>query len=328
MQQFARISGWGKYVPSKILTNSDLETLVQTNDEWIRSRTGIVERRLADCDETTSTMSTMAAKAALERAGVKPEELDLIICATTTPDYQLPATASLIQRELGATKAGAFDLNSACTGFMSGFLCGSQFIMSGTYKKVLVIGAETLSRFIDWSDRNTCVLFGDGAAAVVLEASSTPSGMLSCSMGSHGDTEGMLTIPAGGAAIPASDDTVEEKMHFVRMNGSELFKVAVRKMQQASEECLEKLSLKTSDIKMVIPHQANTRIIDSLQSALGLTTDKVFINIDRFGNTGSASVPLALAEYLDKGEVQPGDKLLLVSFGGGISWAAAVVQWS
>jgi 3-oxoacyl-[acyl-carrier-protein] synthase-3 len=193
---------------------------------------------------------------------------------------------------------------------------------------VLVIGAETLSRFIDWSDRNTCVLFGDGAAAVVLEASSTPCGMLSCSMGSHGDTEGMLTIPAGGAAIPASDDTVEEKMHFVRMNGSELFKVAVRKMQQASEECLEKLSLATSEIKMVIPHQANTRIIDSLQSALGLSTDKVFVNIDRFGNTGSASVPLALAEYLDKGEVEPGDKLLLVSFGGGISWAAAVVQWS
>ena len=327
MQQFARISGWGSYAPSKILTNAELETLVQTNDEWIRSRTGIVERRLADCDETTSSMSTAAAKIALERAGVDAADIDLVICATTTPDYQLPATASLIQREIGAVKAGAFDLNSACTGFMSGFLCGSQFIMAGTYKKVLVIGAETLSRFMDWTDRNTCVLFGDGAAAVVLEASETRCGVLSCFMGSHGDTEGMLSIPAGGAAIPASEDTVEEKMHVIRMNGSELFKVAVRKMQQAAEECLHKLGLATTDIKMVIPHQANTRIIDSLQSALGLTTGQVFVNIDRFGNTGSASVPLALAEYLDQGHVVKGDKLLLVSFGGGISWAAAVVEW-
>jgi 3-oxoacyl-[acyl-carrier-protein] synthase-3 len=327
MQRFARIAGWGSYVPKKVLTNSELETLVQTDDEWIRSRTGITERHLADCDETTSTMSTTAAKIALDRSGTATEEIDLVICATTTPDYQLPATASLIQRQLGAVNAGAFDLNSACTGFLSAYLVGAQFIMAGTYNKVLVIGAETLSRFVDWTDRNTCVLFGDAASAVILESTTEKCGMLSCSMGSHGDTEGMLSIPAGGAAIPASEETVEERMHYLRMSGSELFKVAVRKMQQACEECLLKANLTMADITMVIPHQANTRIIDALQSALGVPPEKVYVNIQSFGNTGAASVPLALSEYLDSNSLVAGDKLLLVSFGGGISWAASVIQW-
>jgi 3-oxoacyl-[acyl-carrier-protein] synthase-3 len=327
MNQYARISGWGSYVPSKILTNTELEALVQTNDEWIRSRTGIVERRIAECDETTSSMAVAASLVALEEAGVSAADLDLVICATTTPDFQVPATASLIQRTLGASKAGAFDLNSACTGFLTGLIVGTQFIQAGTYKKILVIGTETLSRFVDWSDRNTCILFGDGASAVVLEASAERSGVTACSMGSQGDTEGLLTIPAGGSAIPASEDTIEEKMHFIRMSGNELFKIAVRRMQQATEECLAKANLSVSDVSMVIPHQANIRIIDSLQAALGVPREKVFMNIASFGNTGAASVPLALDEYIRQGTVRAGDKLLFVSFGGGISWAAAIVEW-
>lgn len=327
MNDYARISGWGSYVPAKILTNTDLEALVQTNDQWIRSRTGIVERRIAEVDETTSSMAVAASSVALEKAGMNPADLDLVICATTTPDFQLPATASLIQRTLGANKAGAFDLNSACTGFLSGLIVGSQFIIAGTYSKILVVGTETLSRFVDWTDRNTCILFGDGASAVILEASAERCGVTSCAMGSQGDTEGLLTIPAGGSAIPASDDTIEERMHYIRMSGNELFKIAVRRMQQAAEECLTKAGLTVSDLSMVIPHQANIRIIDALQTALGLPRDKVFMNIASFGNTGAASVPLALDEYLRRDTVKAGDKILLLSFGGGISWAAALVEW-
>lgn len=326
MPSYAKISGWGSYLPRKILTNTELEALVQTNDEWIRSRTGIIERRIVDVDETTSSMAIKAAEVALKRAGITADQLDLIICATTTPDFQLPATSCLIQRKLGATKAGAFDLNSACTGFLAAYIAGSQFILAGTYSKVLVVASETLSRVVDWTDRNTCVLFGDGASAVVLEASESRAGMLSCAMGSYGDEEGILTIPAGGAAIPTSEDTIHERLHFIKMSGNELFKMAVRRMQQASNECLAKASLSVSDVSMVIPHQANIRIIDALQMALEVPKEKVFVNIASVGNTGAASVGLALDDYLVSGAAKPGDKLLLVSFGGGISWAGAIIE--
>jgi 3-oxoacyl-[acyl-carrier-protein] synthase-3 len=324
----AAITGWGHYSPARVLTNADLEKLIDTSDVWIRTRTGISERRIAATGETTATMSTLAAQRALDKAGLAAHDLDLIICASTTPDHLLPASACLVQQRLGADRAGAFDLNTACTGFIYGLVVGSQFIQTGTYQRVLVIGAETLSRFVDWHDRNTCILFGDGAAAVVLEASEQDCGILAPVLGSRGDLDYLLTIEAGGCARPASAETIANKGHVVRMRGNDVFKFAVRSMTQAALDSTARAGLTLDELRIVIPHQANYRIISATQEALELPREKVFANVDRHGNTGAASVGIALAEFVDQEPVRPGDNLLLVSFGGGLTWASAIVRWA
>ena len=324
----AAITGWGSYSPAKVLTNDDLKALVDTTDEWIHSRTGIRERRIAGPQDTTATMCAEAGRRALRGAGLDARELDLIICASTTPDSLLPASACLVQRQLGAAAAGAFDLNAACTGFLCGLITGSQFIRSGAYQRVLVVAGEVLSRFTNWKDRGTCVLFGDGAAAVVLEATDQDCGVLSTMMGCQGDVDGLLTIEAGGSARPASAETVAAGGHLIGMRGNELFKVAVRSMAQASKQVLAAVNLTFRDLRKVIPHQANQRIIAATQHALGLTDEQVFLSLEHYGNTGAASVPMALAQFVEAERVEPGDHLLLVAFGGGLTWAAAVVRWA
>lgn len=326
-KRYAQIVGWGKYVPSHVLTNDDLAKMVDTSDDWIRARTGIVERRIADPRETTSTMSIRAAQAALQVADVAPERLDLIIVATATPDYLFPATACLVQDALGARRAGAFDLLAGCSGFVYGLGVGSQLIISGAYENVLVIGAETLSRIMDWTDRNTCVLFGDGAGALLLQASDAPGGVLSFTLGADGSGGDLLILPGGGSRHPASAETVAQGLHYARMNGREVFRFATRIMGQAAKEAIRAAGLEIDDIDLFIPHQANMRIIQSAAKHLGLPMDKVFVNLDRYGNTSCASIPIAFCEAIEQERIKPGDHLVLVSFGAGLTWAAAVVQW-
>ena len=326
-KRYAQIVGWGKYVPSHVLTNDDLAKMVDTSDDWIRARTGIVERRIADPRETTSTMSIRAAQAALQVADVAPERLDLIIVATATPDYLFPATACLVQDALGARRAGAFDLLAGCSGFVYGLGVGSQLIISGAYENVLVIGAETLSRFMDWTDRNTCVLFGDGAGALLLQASDASGGVLSFTLGADGSGGDLLILPGGGSRHPASAETVAQGLHYARMNGREVFRFATRIMGHAAKEAIRAAGLKIDDIDLFIPHQANMRIIQSAAKHLGLPMDKVFVNLDRYGNTSCASIPIAFCEAIEQERIKPGDHLVLVSFGAGLTWAAAVVQW-
>jgi 3-oxoacyl-[acyl-carrier-protein] synthase-3 len=325
---YAAITGWGSYIPSRVMSNHDLEKVVDTNDAWIRSRTGIAERRIAGPKESTSTMAMIAAGRALEQAQLAPRDVDLVICASTTPDYLLPATACLIQQELGCTQAGAFDLNAACSGFVYGLAVASQFIQAGGARRVLLITSETLTRFVNWEDRNTCVLFGDGAGAVVLEGTPQRTGVLSFALGSRGDVERMLVIEAGGSALPASAETVAQKAHLIRMRGNEVFKMAVRNMTQTAREALARAELRLDEVRAVIPHQANLRILTATQEALELPTDKMFINVDRCGNTGAASIPLALGEYLQAHPAQVGDNFLLVAFGGGLTWGACVLRWA
>jgi 3-oxoacyl-[acyl-carrier-protein] synthase-3 len=328
MQRSAAITGWGHYVPPTVLTNKALESLVDTSDDWIRSRTGIVTRRLAGPDETTSSMCTAAAQRALERARLPAAELDLVICATTTPDQQVPATACLVHKNIGALNAGAFDLNAACTGFLYGLMTGVQFVQAGTCQRVLVVAGEVLSRFVNWKDRATCILHGDGAGAVVLEATAQKCGVVSSVLGCRCDGGEMLTIAAGGSAMPASAETVAGQGHFLSMRGKEIFKLAVRGMTQAATTALADANLTAANIRKVIPHQANLRIVQATGAALGMAEDQVYINLDRYGNTGAASVPLALAEYLDGDEPRAGANLLLVAFGGGLTWASTVLRWA
>ncbi len=324
----AAITGWGWYSPAQVLTNEDLEKLVETDDAWIQSRTGIRERRIASSGETTSSMGSIAARQALEEAELSARDIDLIICATTTPDHLCPATACLIQHNIGADRAAAFDLNSACTGFIYGLATAGQFIQAGGAKRILLVAGETLSRFTNWEDRSTCILFGDGAAAVVLEATTQSAGVLSTSLGSRGDVEQLLTIEAGGCARPASLETIAEKAHCVKMRGNEIFKMAVRSMAHSAQEALAKAGLTTRDVRAVIPHQANQRILTATQVALGLTAEQTFVNIDRYGNTGASSVPIALCEYLQANTIDVGDHLLFMAFGGGLTWGASVVRWA
>jgi 3-oxoacyl-[acyl-carrier-protein] synthase III len=325
--KYAAITGWGSALPSRVLTNSDLEKIVETTDEWITSRTGISERRIVAQEESTSTLAIAAARAALERAEVPPWEVDLVICCTATPDFLFPATACLVQAEIGAENAGAFDLEAACAGFIYGLSVGSQFIRSGAYKTVLVVSAEALSRFIDWEDRKTCVLFGDGAGAVLLQPSDKPSGLLSFVLGSYGVGADLIKLPAGGARMPASSDTVASRDHFIKMNGQEVYRFAVRILGDSAVDALKKAGLGYSDISLFIPHQANTRIIDSVAKRLELDPDKVYMNIARYGNTSAASIPIALCEAVDRGRVKPGDNLLFVAFGAGLASGACVVKW-
>jgi 3-oxoacyl-[acyl-carrier-protein] synthase-3 len=328
MLRHAAITGWGHYLPEKVLSNKDLEPVVDTSDEWIRSRTGISERRIAAPGETTSSMCAIAGRQALQRAELDAREVDLVICATTTPDHLLPATSCLVQQKLDAANAGAFDLNAACTGSLAALIVGTQFIQCGTYNRVLVVAGETLSRFLNWKDRSTSILFGDGAAAVLLEATEQDCGVLSTALGCRGDVEHMLAIEAGGCSRPATAETVAHGDHYVRMRGNELFKFAVRGMTYAAKEAVAKANLMLKDIHKIIPHQANLRIITATQEALELTAAQVFVNVERYGNTGTASVPIALAELLATEPVQPGDHVLLVAFGGGVTWASALVRWA
>ena len=317
----------GAYVPERVLTNADLEKMVDTSDEWITSRTGIKSRRIAAETEYTSDLATKAAQRAMDRAGIKAEEIDLIIVATITPDMSFPATACLVQHKLGAKKAAAFDVEAACSGFIYAMEIGQQFIMSRTYNTVLVIGAEKLSTIVDWKDRNTCVLFGDGAGAAILQNRPNAHGLLTACMGAEGDKAELLCMPGGGSRCPASIKSVSSGLHFLRMDGKETFKSAVTAMYTAGREALRRCELDISQIKRVIPHQANRRIIDAVGERLGATPEQVFVNVDKYGNTSAASVAIALDEAVETGHIERGDLILLVVFGAGLTWAAAVIEW-
>ena len=327
MAKNAVITGWGFYAPSRVVTNFDLAKFVDTNDEWIASRTGIKERRFASDGETTSSLSVRAGRMALERAKLRPQDVQLVIVGTCSPDYLFPATACLVQSELGATRAGAFDVEAACTSFVTALGIARGMIMSGTVQNALVIGAETLSRFLNFKDRTTCVLFGDGAGAVVVEASNASVGIESVVLHSEGAKGELLMVRAGGARVPASQQTLEAGQHFITMQGGEVFKLAVKSMADAAEEALVEAGLGLDDIAIMIPHQANLRIIEGVAKRLHFPMDKVFVNIQRYGNTSAASVPIAIAEAAASGRLRRGDKVLLVAFGGGFTWGAAVLEW-
>jgi 3-oxoacyl-[acyl-carrier-protein] synthase-3 len=321
------IVGVGSYVPHKILTNADLEKLVHTSDEWIFSRTGIRERHIAAADEFTSDLASKAALRAMKQAGITPDQIDLIIVATVTPDMIFPATACLVQRKIGAKRAAGFDLVGACSGFIYGLEVGQQFIMSRTYDTVLVIGAEKLSSIVDWQDRNTCILFGDGAGAAILQNRPQAHGLLTAVMGADGAKSELLTIPGGGSRCPASVASVNQRLHFIRMEGKEVFKIAVQAMLTAAKEAMSRCEVSIAQIKCVIPHQANRRIIDAVGERLGARPDQIFVNVDRYGNTSAASVAIALDDAVQLGRIQRGDLVLLVVFGGGLTWGAAIIEW-
>ena len=324
---YAHIVGWGKYVPPKIMSNNDLAKMVETTDEWIFSRTGIRERRIAGPKETAFTMGYAAARDALEKADILPTEVDLIICSTATPEHTFPSTASLIQDALGATHAGAFDLSAGCAGFVYALTIGAQVMQGGGYKVVLVIGSETLSRIVNWKDRGTCILFGDGAGAVVLQASEERGGVLSSLVRSDGAGGDLLIVPAGGSKLPASPDTVLRNLHTIQMDGREVYRFATRVVDKATREVVEQAGLTLNDIDLFVPHQANVRIIQSAARTLEVSEDRIFVNLEKYGNTSSASVPLALCEAAEQGRMQPGQHIVLIGFGAGLAWAAAVVQW-
>ncbi|RDV83613.1 beta-ketoacyl-ACP synthase III [Ammonifex thiophilus] len=322
------IAGLGIYVPERVLTNFDLEKMVDTSDAWIRERTGIRERRIAAPEESTSDLATRAAQEALQAANLSPEEIDLIIVATASPDMLFPATACLVQANLGASRAAAFDLEAGCSGFIYGLAVGAQFIATGSCRHVLVIGAETLSRLTNWEDRSTCVLFGDGAGAAVLSPVSPPRGLLSFYLRSDGSGGELLKLPAGAARLPASRETVEKKLHFIAMNGREVFKFAVRAMEEAALEALNRAGVSSREIDCFIPHQANIRIIDATAKRLDLPPEKVMVNIDRYGNTSAASIPIALYEAVAQGKIKPGEStVLMVAFGAGLTWGSVLMRY-
>ncbi len=328
-QTYAQIIGWGSYVPEKVIKNQDLEQIVDTTDEWIRARTGIEERRVVvDPKETTGTMAIKAAREALAVADVPANKIDLIICATSSPEHIFPATASVVQDALGAVNAGGFDLAAACSGFVYALSMARGHILAGDAEYVLVIGAETMSRLVDWTDRNTCVLFGDGAAALLVAASEVPGGITAVELGSDGSGANSLIIPAGGSAMPANLETVSTGSHFIRMDGKAVFRFATRTIANSTRRVVAKAGLELDDIDMIIPHQANSRIIqNSMQKQLKLPEDKVFVNVQKYGNTSAASIPLALCEAIEEGKIQPNDNLVLIGFGGGLTWASCTVRW-
>jgi 3-oxoacyl-[acyl-carrier-protein] synthase III len=321
------IVGVGSYLPERVLANADLEKIVDTTDDWITSRTGIKQRRIAAENEFTSDIASKAALCAMERAGVVATQIDLIIVATITPDMPFPSTACLVQQKIGAKRAVAFDIEAACSGFIFALEIGQQFIMSRTYDTVLVIGAEKLSSIIDWSDRNTCVLFGDGAGAAILQNRPNSHGLLTACMGSDGTKSDLLLMPGGGSRCPATAESVASRMHYLRMDGKETFKNAVNAMLTAAQEALRRCELDIASIKCIIPHQANRRIIDAVGDRLGARPEQLFVNLDKCGNTSAASVAIALDEAVQSGRIQQGDLLLLIVFGAGLTWGAAVIEW-
>lgn len=328
MKQGVGILGIGSALPPRIVTNFDLEMMVDTTDEWIRTRTGISERRVADEGVTTSDLAAQAALAALHDAGTGVEEIDLIVVATVSPDAPFPATACYTQAKLGAKQAAAFDINAGCTGFVYALAVGSQFVSSGIYKKVLVIGVEILSRFLDWNDRSTCVLFGDGAGAVVLGPVPDGQGLLNFRLGADGTLGDLLAIPAGGAKMPATVETVQNRQHYIKMlSGNETFKFAVRVMGEVTIQALDDIGLTKNDLDFLIPHQANWRIIEAARKRLDLPEDRVVVNIDRYGNMSAASVPVAMEEAVRSGRLKRGDLTALVAFGAGLTYGAAILRY-
>ena len=321
------IIGIGSFVPEKILTNKDLEKIVDTNDEWISERTGIKVRHIVADGENTSDIAAKAAERALKDAGLTADDIDLIVVATATPDMLFPATACLVQNKLKAGKAAAYDLAAGCSGFMYAIVTASQFIKTGLYKHVLVIGAESLSRILDWTDRNTCVLFGDGAGAVVLGEVPEGYGILGSNLGAEGSGGDLLCLPAGGTSRPATEETVRERLHFVHMAGNEVFKFAVKVMGEAALNALEHAKIDTSEVDWLIPHQANIRIIQSAAKRLKMPMEKVIVNVDKYGNTSSASIPIALEEAIHDGRIKSGQVIAMVGFGAGLTWASAVMRW-
>ena len=321
------ITGVGSYLPVKVLTNAHLEKMVDTSDEWITTRTGIKERRIAAENEFTSDMGVKAALRAMKMAGVTGSQIDLIIVATITPDMPFPSTACLVQRKIGAKRAAAFDLEAACSGFIYAIEIAQQFIMSRTYDTVLVIGAEKLSSITNWKDRNTCVLFGDGAGAAILQNRPNSHGLLTAVMGADGENADLLYMPGGGSRCPASVESVHTHQHYLHMSGKETFKNAVQAMQTAAEESLRRCELNISQIKCIIPHQANRRIIDAVAERLGARPEQLFVNLDKYGNTSAASVAIALDEAVHSGRIRRGDLILIIVFGAGLTWGAAVIEW-
>lgn len=327
MTKYAEIVGWGKYLPHRVMTNDEIAKNVDTSDEWIVSHTGIRERRVAGPGETSVSMAVAAARDALAIAEIKPSDLDLIIVSTYTPDYHLPGAAPMVQKELGATRAAAFDLRAGCPGFVYGLSVGSQFIASGTYRRVLVIAVELVSQFINWQDRRTCILFGDGAGAVVLEASEQRTGVLSFAMGTQGADYDAFVFRAAGSRHPITDQPFDQEIRSLQMDGRRILSFAVRSVAPIVYKELAKNAMSTDDIALVIPQQSNLRFIEWISNKLGFPMEKVFVNVDRYANTSSASVAIALCEALEEGRVQDGDNILLLSFGAGLNWASAVVRY-
>lgn len=324
-KHYARLTGWGKYVPEGVLTNADLERIVDTSDEWITQRTGIKERRVAGPDDHTSTMSTAASQAAMEMAGIRASDLDFIIVATTTPDYFTPPVSSMVQDQLGA-KCPAMTLVTGCTGWLYGLATAAQFIEAGTYNTVLVVGVEIITRFVDYEDRTTCVLFGDGAGAGILQASEESTGILAFELGSDGSGAEHLIVPGGATRHPFSQQTLDDRMVYVRMNGREVFKFATRTLGRSLRRTLHEANLTADDIDLFVPHQANLRIIETAARLMRVPMDKFFMNIDRYGNTSAAAIPIALCEAVEEGRCKPGDTLAFVSFGAGLTWASMVLH--
>lgn len=322
------IVGIGSYLPEKVLTNHDLESIVDTSNKWIVERTGIESRRIADESQATSDLSTMAAERALKDAKLKAEDIDLIILATVTGDYTFPSTACVVQKNIGAKNAAAFDINAGCSGFIYGMTMAGGFIRSGMYEKILVIGAEALSRVLNWEDRNTCVLFGDGAGACILERCEEGYGIISSHLGADGGKGDVLSQPAGGSRLPASIETVEKKLHHLDMNGKEVFKFAVRVMGKATKKVLENANLTTEDIDLLVPHQANMRIIDAASKKLNLEKTKIYVNLNKYGNMSAASIPVALDEAIKDKKLEKGKNLVLVAFGAGLTWASMALKWN
>lgn len=322
------IIGTGYYAPEKVLTNFDLEKMVDTSDEWIVERTGIRERRIVEDNVSTTDIAIHAAQQALKDAGVSAEDIDLIIFATLTPDMVIPSAACVLQSKIGAVNAAAFDLSAACSGFVYGISTGMQFVKSGAYKKVLVVAAETLSKLVNWEDRNTCVLFGDGAGAAVLSEVEEGYGILGFDLGAEGAGGDCLTVPASGSLHPASEETLANKLHYIHMNGNEVFKFAIKIMGKTALKSIEKAGLTTEDIDSIVPHQANIRIIQSAAKRLKMPLEKFVVNVDKYGNTSAASIPMALAEAAQAGTFKKGDNIVLVGFGAGLTWASCVLKWA
>ncbi len=322
------VTGWGRYAPASVLTNADLERMVDTSDEWIRSRTGIRERRVAAAHETTASMAAVAGLRAIRTAGIEPEEIDVILLATLTPDYWMPSTAALVKEAIGNTRAFAMDVAAACSGFVYAYSNAHAYISSGMAKHALVIGAELLTRFLDYTDRNTCILFGDGAGAVVLSAGDGPGGGLGFELTTEPQGAYMIWLPAGGAKAPPSAETIARGEHYIRMEGKETYRFATRTLASTALASIERAGLRPGDVELFIPHQANVRIIEAVAKGLDLPMERMYVNVDRYGNTSAASVPIALAEAVNEGRVKVGDNVCLVAFGAGFTSGAVTLEWT
>lgn len=329
MDRYASIIGTGSYLPETVLTNFDLEKMVDTSDEWIRQRTGIVERRIAEDDIATSDLSVQAARLAIKKAQIDPLEIEMILVATVTPDTFFPSTACYVQKGIGAKNASAMDISAACAGFLYGLDLANGLIISGQYDTILVVGGEVFNKIVDWNDRNTCVLFGDGAGAAVVQTTEEPKGILASYIGSDGDYAAdisLLGIPAGGSRMPVTSEAIDQNLNKIQMNGREVFKLGVRLMPEAAERALQKANVSVDDVDLLIPHQANLRIIEAVGQRLGVPREKVYVNVDKYGNTSAATVIIALDEAIQDGRAKPGDLILLVTFGAGLTWGSTLLR--